>query len=378
MNVQSGDRDDNHTHRGGAPTPPPELEAADRGKRFLCMVDGIHLGRRIVFQGMPVTIGRADPCDVVIPDSEISRAHCRVEQFGDEVIVTDLGSTNGTYVDGRQVSGAAKLPEGGMLRIGRQLLRHEVRSSREIAAAEWLDSDLASASSYVASLLPARLTSGQVRTDWVFEPSAHLGGDALGYHAIDERHFALYLIDVAGHGAMAALHAASVINVLRKQALPDVDVRQPAQVMRALNAMFPMEEHRDLFFTAWYGVYLRDERLLRYCCGGHHPGYLIGADRRGATALWTRNPVVGAKRGHDFTAATAAVAPKSTLYLFSDGLFEFKSADGAPRGLDEFLWLLLAQSAAGSNPERVVREVKRVTGRKVFDDDVTLLVAGFS
>src|SRR5262249_1033860 len=159
----------------------------------------------------------------------------------------------------------------------------------------------------------------------------------LGYHAIDANHFALYLMDVAGHGAAAALHAASVINVLRKQALPGTDMRQPEQVLRGLNVMFPMEEHGNLFFTAWYAVYVRNERQLRYCAGGHHPGYLVGPGRNAATPLWTRNLMLGAQPDYEYQAASTAVVPGSTLYLFSDGVFEIETADGVQRQLDDFL-----------------------------------------
>jgi hypothetical protein len=46
--------------------------------------------------------------------------------------------------------------------------------------------------------------------DWRFIPSASLGGDSFGYHWIDEDHFAAYLIDVSGHGWVAALLSVSV------------------------------------------------------------------------------------------------------------------------------------------------------------------------
>jgi len=71
----------------------------------------------------------------------------------------------------------------------------------------------------VRSLLPAPL-SGSVETEWCFQPSEQLGGDAFGYHWIDADHFAMYLLDVSGHGVGAALLSVSVLNVLRAQALP--------------------------------------------------------------------------------------------------------------------------------------------------------------
>jgi len=370
-------REDGSTHLVSARVTSPEVERREERAHYLVMVDGEQPGRRFLVGAAPVTLGRVAPCDVVIVDSQISRAHCSVEGNGAELVVTDLGSTNGTFVDGKRIAGSARIPHGGTLRIGRQVFRHELRIRREVVAAEQLDSDLAAARSYVDSQLSARLRDGPVLTDWLFEPSARIGGDALGYHAIDEDHFALYLLDVAGHGPAAALHAAAVLNVLRKQALPGMDVRRPEDVLRGLNKMFPMEEHGDMFFTAWYGVYRRSERQIRFCCGGHHPGYLVGPDPGSTIPLWTKNPLLGAKRDHAFSGASVPVIPGGALYLFSDGLFEVPAPGGEMRGLEDFLPLLAAGAGGSSEPERLVGAMKRLTGSNVFEDDVTVLVATF-
>jgi sigma-B regulation protein RsbU (phosphoserine phosphatase) len=157
-------------------------------------------------------------------------------------------------------------------------------------------------------------------------------------------------------------------------------MRRAEDVLSGLNEMFPMEEHRDMFFTAWYGVYHGAERQIRYCCGGHHPGYLVGPGRETATPLWTRNPLVGAKRAHALQCASATVVPGSTLYLFSDG--PVRGAGGRPgsmQGLDDFVPLLLLAGGSGdtTEPERLVRSVRRMTQMSAFEDDVTLLVATF-
>lgn len=47
-----------------------------------------------------VTIGRSDSCDIVIEDPAVSETHCAIEPRGEEMVVIDLGSTNGTLVNG--------------------------------------------------------------------------------------------------------------------------------------------------------------------------------------------------------------------------------------------------------------------------------------
>jgi type II secretory pathway pseudopilin PulG len=80
----------------------------------------------------------------------------------------------------------------------------QARAAAEAAGAA-LNSELEQAAKYVESLLPPRTLDGQVAADWLYQPSVGVGGDAFGYHWLDERHFAFYLLDVCGHGVGAAL-----------------------------------------------------------------------------------------------------------------------------------------------------------------------------
>ena len=52
-----------------------------------------------------MTLGRADDCDIVIPDRQISRYHARIEQDAGGYLLRDLGSKNGTYVNGELLRG---------------------------------------------------------------------------------------------------------------------------------------------------------------------------------------------------------------------------------------------------------------------------------
>ena len=60
-------------------------------------------GRRVTVGSEALVIGRLPECEVVLPDSNVSRRHAELRRKGDGVFVTDLGSTNGTRVNGTPV-----------------------------------------------------------------------------------------------------------------------------------------------------------------------------------------------------------------------------------------------------------------------------------
>ena len=66
------------------------------------------------------------PADIVVSGTAVSRSHCLVELGGDKLRVTDLNSTNGTYIDDERVVGSAQLAVGSVLRVGNVLFEHQV------------------------------------------------------------------------------------------------------------------------------------------------------------------------------------------------------------------------------------------------------------
>jgi len=71
-----------------------------------------------------IIIGRSNECDVVLPDQKsISRKHVSIEKKGDAIILTDLGSLNGTFLNGRRVVGSAKISITDSIYIGKFLIR---------------------------------------------------------------------------------------------------------------------------------------------------------------------------------------------------------------------------------------------------------------
>ncbi|MEV3887116.1 FHA domain-containing protein [Streptomyces griseoincarnatus] len=106
----------------GEPEPHPELDAAPTRLHVVAGPDagGVHL-----LHGGEIRIGRSADADVPLDDPDVSRLHCAVTVGSDgRVSVADLGSTNGTTLDGRPVGARpVRLTPGALLRIGESALR---------------------------------------------------------------------------------------------------------------------------------------------------------------------------------------------------------------------------------------------------------------
>ena len=99
------------------------LDFPDDSAARLCLQVGSGPGsRRFLLSDKPLHIGRDQDNDIVIRDRAVSRFHCRLEPYCGVIMVRDLQSENGTYVDGVRVERAVLRPGTG-LRLGRTELR---------------------------------------------------------------------------------------------------------------------------------------------------------------------------------------------------------------------------------------------------------------
>ena len=93
-----------------------------RTARQLLVTQGPLTGTRISLDSRPILIGRADDSTLVLDDDYASTRHARIAQQGDDWYVEDLGSTNGTTVNGQPVQQPWQLNDGDVIRVGHSSL----------------------------------------------------------------------------------------------------------------------------------------------------------------------------------------------------------------------------------------------------------------
>ncbi|RLB56692.1 MAG: GGDEF domain-containing protein [Deltaproteobacteria bacterium] len=104
----------------------------------LTVLNGSSAGLVIPMGDKPAVFGRGAEADVRILDQGISRKHGTFLLRGSDLYFQDLGSTNGTFVEGRPLRGELQLEDGSRLQLGRTLIRAHLRSAGEVAAVQKL------------------------------------------------------------------------------------------------------------------------------------------------------------------------------------------------------------------------------------------------
>ena len=101
---------------------PLEERARARAQTALLLVDG----KRIVVEPTGATLGRSRQCDVVLDDPNVSRQHAEVRPRGGSWVLTDLGSTNGSLLNGRRIDGAEVLKPGDEIKLGTAIIAFDL------------------------------------------------------------------------------------------------------------------------------------------------------------------------------------------------------------------------------------------------------------
>jgi FHA domain len=114
------------THRERAPTPAPALDfSANIHPRLVVERSPSLTSGTEVELKQGLTIGRSRSNGIPVSDAFVSHMHARVFPHGQFFYIEDLGSTNGTYLNGRLIAGQTQLKMRDVIRLGETVLRYE-------------------------------------------------------------------------------------------------------------------------------------------------------------------------------------------------------------------------------------------------------------
>ncbi len=243
-----------------------------------------------------------------------------------------------------------------------------------------MQTDLDRAAQVQQSLLPVRLPQYPgVQFAWNFVPSTELAGDTLNVFPVGSDRFALYVLDVSGHGLPAALLSVTLSRYLSPRQYKDPVQQDPAwsqpiDVIDRLNKQFPMDEDTNQYFTIVYGVLDLHERVFRYVSAGHPPPLQIRSDGTTLLGLTTGLPI-GVFPEATFEEAVMQLDSRDRVVLYTDGILEAENSQEEEFGQDRLVRTLRdhCQESVQTELDSVVDEVRRWTGKSSLADDVSLL-----
>ncbi len=261
-------------------------------------------------------------------------------------------------------------------------------SNREITQANqrMRESLLSAATIQQSYLPPAQMEIGSTRFACRYEPCEELAGDTLNIVPLDERHVALYTIDVSGHGVPAALLSVHLSRILTRLGGSDAILHgcdgdgegspsAPSEILAQLNRKFSFDTENQQYFTMLIGILDLRKRVFQYSSAGH-PGPILVTGGK-PTILRPTPPAVGFFPEPAFSEQSLKLATGDRLLFYTDGVFEAANDAG-----EEFGEERLAASFTDANGDRLagalsqaLSAARKWSGGRPFDDDISMLAA---
>jgi sigma-B regulation protein RsbU (phosphoserine phosphatase) len=276
------------------------------------------------------------------------------------------------------------------IHVAERILKLEERLARQLrdlrAANDRLETDLATAATVQASLLPdVSPKIHGIDFEWVYQACERLGGDMFNIFRLDERRVGMYVLDVSGHGTSAALQSVSLSHALTPfdqqggilkvitESTGCYDVVSPVEVARRLNRNFQLIERSGQFFTFLYGVLDVESREVRYVRAGH-PGPIV-ANKNAVRCLEKGGGIpIGIMPEAEYEEERIQLEAGDRLVFYTDGVLETLNRDGEAFGLDRLVHCLAGSRGGISEQLQSLQHSLEDFGRgKPSRDDVTIV-----
>ncbi len=295
---------------------------------------------------------------------------------------------NGVELDARIRAGAR------LVALHREVLEKNAVAEDALAELrgvyEAIERDLRQARSLQQSLLRTR----DARIDGthiclMLESSGFVGGDLVGFFPINARQVGVYALDVSGHGISAALMTARLAGMLsgpipgqnlaiEYDAQGQCQARDLGQVLADMNRLMLQELDTDHYATLFLAVLDTTTGVLQAAQAGSPPGLIQRAAGR-IQRLGQGGMPIGLIDTARYTSFRARLRRGDRLLLTSDGVTEAWGPDGRmlqTAGLARWL-AARKQVPTGQVLDRLLSDLRRFTGGRRFEDDVSALILSY-
>ena len=248
--------------------------------------------------------------------------------------------------------------------------RQAMESRNQLAA---LENELDVARRMQASILPTefpRRDSFDVYAN--MQPARQVGGDFYDVLGLARGKVGLAIADVSGKGVPAGLFMMSSRTLLKGAAIGSED---PGMALTTVNDVLTSDNTEMMFVTVLYAVYDPRTREFTYASGGHDSPLVVHADGSATLLPHTGGIALGVLPEVRYASRTVTLQPGDTMLLYTDGVTEAQSPDGAQYGLERLRELFRegAPTAAEEATAGIFRAVRGFAGAAPQFDDITCL-----
>lgn len=235
-----------------------------------------------------------------------------------------------------------------------------------------LKADLQAAAAIQASLLPQQAQMGGVSLSSYFRPSHFLAGDTFDVLQQPDGRVLVFQIDVAGHGAAAAL-----VSVASKYTVAQAILQRPpesglAELVEEINREWPSELPFFTLLLAEINPKTNEGELVQ----AGHPSPILLRSNGDLVVLGDGGLPIGALAQATYEAVPFSFQPNDRLVIATDGVHEMENDSGEPFSEDRLQALL--QDSAAKSAEQIIAELdmsmRAWRGNETLDDDVTIIV----
>lgn len=206
-------------------------------------------------------------------------------------------------------------------------------------------------------------------------PMIELGGDYFDYFNVDEKHFALMLGDVAGHGVGASLLMAMAKGGV--MCARDVQNDPAAILSRLHHIIFAVRNkvQRKIMTFQYFLVNSQTNRIHYANAGGCSPA-LVDAKTKSVKEINHQGAVLGGFKKNVFSNIELAIEPGQAIILYTDGLVEARNDSGKELGYENLFAIFVRSFHPDAHEfySNIMKEFRDWLGDSIAGDDITLIV----
>jgi phosphoserine phosphatase RsbU/P len=305
-------------------------------------------------------------------------------QTGDQSLVNAMQAGADDYISKPLNSVELKARLSASVRVLELEASLEARNHKLSAALKEITLAQEEAKLTLLKVLPEPEKIGGIYFNWLFEACSFIGGDIFDYFLLGDNHVCFYLIDVSGHGVIAAMQAFTIHNDMlsSKTVLQSmIDENRPltailSEFVADYSFRYFDKKRNDSYFTMIFGLFNTKSGELALLQAGHPPAIYLEQNSVNVQLIGDGGLPVGIIAHAKYDVKSIQMTKGARLCLYSDGITESENDSAEIFGQHRLANLFLEQR--GRNLKEVLLTIENSLTQwrngSLPNDDVTCLI----